>query len=201
MIRQRIALRTPLLAYLVRLLTVVLALILIWYGAMLVLLAAKVSPHTVNSLSGYHTLYREAAGLHRGDFTRKVRLIVGFAGFIAFLFFLFLALQEVPRPYLARREVTLDERDSGSLTVGPRAIERVAEVSANAHKDVASASGRLGDESLNVSVSVRNAGTLAETLRAVRDGVAKDLAQHELPALPVNVTATGYDPKNRRQLS
>lgn len=201
MIRQRIALRTPLLAYLVRALTVVLALILIWYGAMLVLLAAKVSPHTVNSLSGYHTLYREAAGVKAGDFTRKVRLIAGVVGFIAFLLFVFLALQEVPRPYLARGMVTLDEQDSGSITVAPRAIERVAEVSANANKDVAGASGRLGAESLNVDVSVRRAITLAETLRAVRDAVVKDLAQHELPALPVNVTATGYDPKNRRQLS
>ena len=46
MIRQRINLRTPVLAYVVRVLTVVLGLGLFWYGLMVVLLAVKVSPDT-----------------------------------------------------------------------------------------------------------------------------------------------------------
>ena len=154
-----------------------------------------------NSLSGYQTLYREAAGLHASDFTRKVRLIAGIAGLIVFLVLIFLAFQELPRPYLARGEITLSAEDTGTLKIEPRAIERIAEISARAHKDVASAAGRLGDKHLNVSVSLRRASTLAETLHAVRDSVGEDLARHDLPALPVNVTATGYDPKNRRQLS
>ena len=82
MIRQRVHLRTPALAYLVRLLTVVLGLALVWYGLMLVLLAAKVSPHTVNAISGYRSLYDDAAALTQNDFTTTVRWIAGVAGFL-----------------------------------------------------------------------------------------------------------------------
>ena len=49
MIRQRVNLRRPGLGHLVALLTIVLALGLVWYGLMVVLLAVKVSTHTVNS--------------------------------------------------------------------------------------------------------------------------------------------------------
>lgn len=201
MIRQRLALRTRALAYVVRALTVLLGLILVWYGAMLVLLAAKVAPHTVNSLSGYRSLYRHATALTAADFTTEVRLIAGFAGLLGFLALVYLALQELPRPYLARGEVVLSEHPSGRVAVEPRAVERVAEIAADAHKDVSSASGRLGDEALNVNVSVRNAARAVETLREVRKRVVGDLARHELPALAVNLTLTGYDPKNRRELS
>lgn len=68
------------LAYVVRALTVVLALALVWYGLMIVLLAVKVSPHTVNSLSAYRTLYDDAAGLTQNDFSTAVRFIAGIAG-------------------------------------------------------------------------------------------------------------------------
>jgi hypothetical protein len=67
MIRQRINLRTPALAYLVRLLTALLALALFWYGLMVVLLAVKVSGHTVNELSAYRTLYHDAADVTSSD--------------------------------------------------------------------------------------------------------------------------------------
>ena len=63
MTRQRINLRTPLLAYVVRALTLLLGVVLVWYGLMVVLLAVKASPHTVNSISAYRTLYHDAAGL------------------------------------------------------------------------------------------------------------------------------------------
>ena len=67
--RQRVNLRTPIFGHLVAGLTIVLALLLLWYGLMVVLLAVKVSPHTVNSLSAYRTLYNDAADLTRRDFT------------------------------------------------------------------------------------------------------------------------------------
>jgi hypothetical protein len=63
MTRQRVNLRTPVLGHLVAALTIVLGLLLVWYGLMVVLLAVKVSPHTVNSLSAYRTLYHDAADL------------------------------------------------------------------------------------------------------------------------------------------
>ncbi len=205
MIRQRVNLRTPLLAYLVRALMIVLALGLFWYGLMVLLLAVKVSPHTVNSISAYRTLYDDATSLKPADFTTLVRLIAGFAGLIAFLLFLYLALQELPRPYLARGDLKLEAQAQaqapGQTIVKPRAIERVAELAAQGNPDVSSAAGRLGDQELNLSIGARRASTAAETLNDVRARVRADLERHELPSLPVNVTLTGYDRKTRRELS
>ncbi len=201
MIRQRINLRTPLLAYLVRALMLVLALGMFWYGLMVLLLAVKVSPDTVNEISAYRTLYHDAATLTPSDFTTLVRLIAGFAGLFAFLLFIYLALQELPRPYLARGDVPLGEQQTGKTTVKPRAIERVAELAAQGNPDVTSAAGRLGDRELNLSIGARRASTAADTLRDVRARVSADLERHELPSLPVNVTLTGYDRKTRRELS
>jgi hypothetical protein len=200
-IRQRISLRTPLFAYLVRALTLLLALALVWYGAMIVLLAVKVAPHTVNSLSAYRTLFDDLANLKAHDFSTGRRLIVGFGGFLLFLIFLYLALQELPRPYLARGPVTLEEQEHGSTVVRPRAIERVAELAAKDDPEITSAAGRLGDRELNLDVGVRRATHAAETLTGTRERVRAALERHELPDLPVNVTLTGFDPKTRRELS
>jgi hypothetical protein len=201
MTRQRLNLRTPALGYLVAALTVVLALALVWYGLMTVLLAVKVSPHTVNSLSAYRTLYDDAADLKRTDFTTLGRLIAGSAGLIAFLSFIYLAFKAWPRPYLARGEITVDHARHGSTAVQPRAIERVAELAACANPDVTAASGRLGDAELTVGIDSRRASAIAETLRDVHQRVGAELERHELPSLPVNVTLTGYDRQTRRELS
>ncbi len=201
MIRQRINFRTPLLAYIVRGLTLVLALGLVWYGLMVVLLAVKVAPHTVNSISAYRTLFGDAAGLRPADFTTAVRFIAGFAGLIGFLLFIYLAWQELPRPYLARGEVNLDANDRGATVVKPRAIERMAEVAARGNENVSTVAGRLGDQQLTVEVAMRRASVAADTLTDVRTRVLADLDRHQLPDLPVNVTLTGYDRKTRRELS
>lgn len=201
MIRQRVNLRTPLLAYLVRALTIVLALGLFWYGLMVVLLAVKVSPHTVNSISGYHSLYDRAVHVTQHDFTTGVSLIAGVIGLIAFLLFLFLTFQELPRPYLARSELKLDEQPLGTTMVKPRAVERVAELAARGAANVTAAAGRLGEAELNLDISTQRASSVPETLRDVRQRVRADLERHQLPNLPVNVTLTGYDRKTRRELS
>lgn len=201
MIRQRVNLRTPILAYLVRALLIVLALGLFWYGLMIVLLAVKMSPHTVNAISGYRTLYHDAANLRQADFTTIRRLIAGFAGLIAFLLFLYLVPQALPRPYLARSEVELHERELGTTVVKPRAIERVAEFAARGNADVISASGRLGDQLLNVSIGTRRASTAGEILGDVRRRINAELDRHQLPDVPVNVTLTDYVRKTRRELS
>jgi hypothetical protein len=200
-IRQRIHLRTPALAYLVRLLTVLFGLALVWYGAMVVLLAVKVSPHTVNSISAYRTLYHDIVGLTPADFTTRVRLIAGFGGFLAFLVLVYLALQELPRPYLARGPVTLQERPQGETVARPRAIERTAEIAAQSNPNVTAAAGRLGEAELAVNISTSRASLAAETLTDVQARVRAALDRHELPDLPVNVTLTGYDRKTRRELA
>ena len=201
MIRQRVNLRTPLFGQLVAGLTILLALALLWYGLMVVLLAVKVSPHTVNSLSAYRTLYDDAINLQQSDFTTLRRLIAGFAGLIAFLVFLYLAYKAWPRPYLARREMILEDDTYGTTNIEPRAIERVAELAARGNPDVAAASGRFGDDQLSVGVDARRASTAAETLRDVHQRVRSELERHDLPNLPVNVTLTGYDRQTRRELS
>jgi hypothetical protein len=200
-IRQRINLRTSALAYAVRVLTLLLGLALLWYGLMVVLLAVKVSPHAVNSLSAYRTLYDKAAGIRGSDFTTAVRLVAGFGGLLAFLLFIYLALQEIPRPYLARGDVALDEHERGSTVVRPRAIERVAEFAAGENRDVTGASGRLGDNELNVNIGVRRASTAADTLTDVHKRVAAALDRHQLPVFLVNVTLAGYDRTTKRELS
>jgi hypothetical protein len=201
MTRQRINLHTPALGHVVALLTIILGALLLWYGLMVVLLAVKVSPHTVNSLSAYRTLYNDAADLQRSDFTTLRRLIVGFGGLIAFLVFLYLAFKAWPRPYRARREINLKDDVHGATTIEPRAIERVAELAARGNPDVTSASGRLGDEELSVTVAARHASTVAATLKDVHQRVRSELERHDLPTLPVNVTLTGYDRQTRRELS
>ena len=167
MIRQRVNLRTPALAYLVAVLTIVLGALLLWYGLMVVLAAVKVAPHTVNSLSAYRTLYDDAVDLKASDFTTLRRLIAGFAGLIAFLVFMYLAFKAWPRPFLARGEVTLEDNEHGTTVIEPRAIERVAELAARGNPDVTSATGRLGDEQLSVAVDSRRASSVAATLRDV----------------------------------
>jgi hypothetical protein len=201
MIRQRINLRTPVLAYLVRALTLLLALALFWYGLMVVLLAVKVSPHTVNALSAYRTLYDDAATLKSSDFSTAGRLVAGFGGLIAFLIFIYLGSRAWPRPYLARGEVILEEHERGATVIQPRAIERLAELAARDNPEVTSAAGRLGDETLNVNIALRRASSAAATLGDVRQRVRAELERHELPTLPVHVTLTGYDRKTRRELS
>ena len=202
MIRQRVHLRTPALAYLVRLITIVLGLALVWYGVAVILLAVKVAPHTVNSISAYRTLYNDVAGLRPGDFTTTVRLIAGFGGFLAFLILFYLALQELPRPYLARGPVTLDDDEPrGQTTTKPRAVERLAEIAAQQNPAVTSATGRLGNHELTVSIATARAAVAAETLTDVRRRIQSALETHELAKMPVSVTLTGYDRKTKRELS
>jgi hypothetical protein len=201
MIRQRINLHTPAFSYIVALLTCVLGAVLLWYGLMVVLLAVKVAPHTVNSLSAYRTLYDDAADLKRSDFTTLRRLITGFGGLLVLLVFLYLGFKAWPRPYLARGEISLHDDVHGTTTIEPRAIERVAELAACGNSDVTGARGRLGDEELSVGVDARHASSAAEMLKDVHQRVRSELERHDLPSLPVNVTLTGYDRQTRRELS
>lgn len=201
MTRQRVNLRTPALAYVVRALTVLLGLAVFWYGLMVVLLAVKVSPHTVNSISAYRSLYHDAAGLRESDFSTAVRLVAGIAGVLVFFACVFLALQEVPRPYLARGSFTVGEHDRGATEVAPRALERAAEIAAAANHQVTAVRGRLGDEQLDVEIRLRTARSVADALRDVQARVRDALELHGLPTFPVHVTLTGYDQFTKRELA
>lgn len=183
-----------------RLVPLVLALALIWYGTMLLLLAVKVTPSTVNDLSGYRTAYDWLSGLTPAKVDGSgTRAIIAGAGIAAFLVFGFLAYKQLPRPYLARRELSLSADTGGELTVEPRAVERIAEVAARAHPAITQARGRYSVDDLTVDVTVRRAADVAQTLQNAQTRVAAALEQHELPPMPVNITLVGYD-RSRREL-
>ena len=112
--RQRIRERTPPLAFVGRALTFVLALLLLWYGFMTLLLAIKVAPATVDSISGYQAAYDWAGGLTPDDVDADTtRAVMAGAGIVAFFLFGYLAYKQLPRPYLARRGLELDRGRPG----------------------------------------------------------------------------------------
>lgn len=203
MLRRRLRTRRFALADgLLRAVGALVALALIWYGAMTVLLALKVSPHTVDGLSAYRGIYDDLAGVSAGDITAHVRTIVAIAGVASLLVFGTLAWRAMPRPYLTRGELDLPtSHGRGSTVVSARAIERVGEIAALEHPRVAGAAARYGTQDVTVLVDVRHPATLADTLAAVQQRVIGALAQHGLPRLAINVTLTGLDRSNQRELA
>ena len=199
MLRQRLRLRHSPAVHLGRAAIVLLALGLIFYGVMVVALAFKVAPGTINAISGYRDAYDFLTGLTPGD-VAGVRGIVAAAGVALFVVCGYLALQQIPRPYLTRQTLPLQSLPRGETVIEPRAIERLAEVAAMRHRAVSSAAGRYGTDELAVGVEVRRGRELADTLRDVQRRVATALRDHELPEMPVDVTLTGFDRQQRREL-
>lgn len=199
--RQRLRSRTSPIAYVGRAILVLVAVGLAWYGLMMVLLALKVSPSAIDAISGYRTAYDYLAALVANDVGGSTRLITGLAGVAGFLLFSYLAIKEIPRPYLARSDLRLREDDRGVVDVQPRAIERIAETAAGEHSAVSSATGRYGTDELAVDLGVKRARDLDKVLSDVQHRVLHALSSHELPPMPVVVTLTGFDRKQRRELS
>ncbi len=117
------------------------------------------------------------------------------------LLFGYLAAKELPRPYLARSDLRIAEDERGAVEVGPRAVERVAEVAANEHPTVSGVAGRLEDEAVTVNVTVTSPRGVDQTLTDVQRRVREALARHDLGDRTVNVTVTGFDRQRRRELS
>lgn len=201
MLRQRLRSRTSPVALVGKAVLIVVSIGLVWYGLALVLLALKLSPDSIDSVSGYRAAYDHLAGLTAGDIDGQTRLIAALAGVGAFLFFGYLALKEIARPYLARADLRLAEDERGAVDVEPRAIERIAEAAAGAHPQVASVTGRYGTDDIAVDLSVKRARSLEGTLLDVQKRVLHALDVHGLPSIPVNVTLTGFERKQRRELS
>ncbi len=199
--RQRLRSRTSPIAYVGRAILVLVAVGLVWYGLMMVLLALKVSPGAIDAISGYRTAYDYLAALAANDVGGSTRLVTALAGGAGFLFFGYLALKEIPRPYLARSDLRLKEDDRGVVDLRPRAIERIAETAACEHPAVSSATGRYGTDELAVDLGVKRARDIDKTMSDVQDRVLHALHNHELPPTPVVVTLTGFDRKQRRELS
>lgn len=201
MLRQRLKVGTSPLALVGRAVLVLFALALVWYGLMLVLLAVGVAPETVDRISGYRSGYDYLAELTPEDITDTTRVVVAAAGLAAFLLFGYLALKELQRPYLARAGLELHADERGAVEVGPRAVERVAEVAAAEHHAVDAVAGRLEDEEVTVNVRVTSPRGVEKTLTDVHRRVREALTRHDLGERTVNVTVTSFDRQRRRELS
>jgi hypothetical protein len=198
--RQRLRLRVPALELLSRLLLALVCLALVWYGAMAILLALKVSPSTVETLSRYRTIYDYLANLRAGDLTPTVRLVLGLGGFAAFAALAFVVWQALPRPRLARRDLQLPGDGRGTLVVQPRAIERAAEASALQHPNVGAASARYSPGEIALDLTATRAQELPALLRDVRTRTEESLRRHDLPPARLLVTITDFKPRQRREL-
>ena len=203
MLRQRLKTRESALGLIGSVLVFVLACALVFYGTILALLAFKVSSSALNDVSAYQTVYDSLADLREGDFSDTLRIAAGLAGALSFVLFGYLALKQLPRPYLARHELELElaADPRGVVTVEPRAIERVAETAALQHEALTAASGRYGDDELAVGVSVRQAKGLARTLEEVQASIVEALERHGLPVVPIHLTLTGYERRTHRELN
>jgi hypothetical protein len=201
MLRQRVRARSFRFArFAADALVVVFALALVWGGAMLALLALKVSPATIDSLSGYRTAYDYVATVNPADIGASTRLIAAIAGVVASLIFGYLAWRAVPRPYLARTDLRLVSDERGIVDVNPRAIERAAEAAALDHPAITAARARYATDDLMLDVTADRADELAATLQDVHDRARASLARHELPPLPVNLTLVRLERTHRRDL-
>lgn len=201
MLRQRLGQRTSPLAVLGRLVTFLVALAIVWYGLMTLLLALKVSPSAVDSISGYRTAFDWLSGLSPSDVGGvSTRATIAGVGVASFLIFGLLAYKTLPRPYLVRRDLDLSADEHGEVFVEPRAIERLAEIAAGGHPAVGGVTGHYAIDDLSVDLTVHRARDLTDTLQDVQRLVVQALEQHELPSMPVNVTLTDFDRRHRRDL-
>ena len=147
------------------------------------LLALKVSPSTVGADQrlphGLRLARRPSPADVDGGTTRA---IVAGAGVAAFLVFGYLALKQLPRPYLARRDLELAADDHGEVIVEPRAIERLAEAAAARHPAVTGASGRYSTDDLDRRSCRSAAPVISPPPCTTPSSASRDaLEQHELP--------------------
>jgi len=199
--RQRLRLEgSTLTSTVARLLAVLFGAALAWYGAMVVLLAFKVSPDFVNGISGYRTAFDYLSGLTSGDISSSDRLTVAIVAGVLGLLALALIWLGRPRPHLARHEVRVAETDHGITEIQPRAMERAVEAAALEHPAVVGARARYGDEAIALSVTAGGAADLVTTLNEVEDRAHQSLQRHQLDLGRVDVTLAGYSSTNGREL-
>ncbi|MEJ7798692.1 MAG: hypothetical protein WKF42_09350 [Solirubrobacteraceae bacterium] len=200
MVRQRLRVRgSALSAVAGRVLVLLLAAALIWYGTMLVLLALKFSPQTVNELSGYRDVYDHLASVQAADISGSDRVVVAIVGLVVALAAGTLLWRGLPRPHLARGSLSLPATERGQTDVQPRALERAVEAAAGEHPAVVGARARYDDGTLALTITTRDAAGAVRTLREVRDRAHDSLTRHELDLSTVDVTLSGHEPQNRRE--
>jgi hypothetical protein len=201
MLRQRLRNRGSALSFALHVVVIALSLVLIWGGTTVLLLALKVKPETVQSLTGYASVYDSLRGIGPADLDSTTRAVTAAVGVALMLICGYLSYNMLPRPYLARRDLDLFRDERGEAVVEPRAIERLSEVTAERKAGVAAATGRYGTDELAVDITLSRTRDLAGSLEGVRTAVRAALEEHGLPVVPVNVTLAGYQRKTRRELT
>jgi hypothetical protein len=196
MTRQRVHLRRNAVADVaLRLLVTILSLALIFYGAMVLLAALKLSPVTIDHVSGYRAIDRTLSNITAASITGRDRIIIAAAGLGCLCVFGPLAWWSLPRPYLVRTALDLDQPSArGRTAIGPRAMERAAEHAAQRDPFVAGARARAQAGGVELDVTLRDPdGPLIEPLERVRSRVQRSLDRHGLPAVAIQVTLTAVD--------
>ena len=201
MFKQRLRIRGSALVFASHVVVIVFALALIWGGAVVLLLALKLDPGTVQSLTGYRSVYDALREIGPADFDSTTRAITAAAGVALMVSCGYLAYKMLPRPYLARGDLDLFRDERGEAVIEPGAIERLTEVAAERRPGVAGATSRFGSEDLAVDVTLSRSRDLPGSLQGVRTAVRGALEEHGLPVVPVNVTLSGYQRKTRRELN
>ncbi|MGI8631988.1 MAG: hypothetical protein ACR2NA_05490 [Solirubrobacterales bacterium] len=185
-------------------LVVVLAAAMVWYGLMVFLLAVKVAPGMVDTISGYRTVFDALRSIGPGDLDAEVRLITAASGMVAFVVFGALFVLALPRPHRTRRAQELplpgEQSSAGRTTVAPRAYERIAEAAAARAPAIEQAAGRLDGAELAVSITMRTSEQPLEVLRSAQDRVRAALERHGLAVVPVNVTLASHEGAGTRRV-
>lgn len=201
MMRQRIHLETSALASaVVRALAFLLGAAFVFYGVMLVMLATKVSPGTVDAISGFRTAYDYLAGLEAADISGADRAIVAGAGLLVGIGAALLLWRALPRPHLSRHPLLLTADEIGETVVRPRAMERVVELAALEDPRVTAVRARFDDEGVVLNLRAKDAQHLVEILRGARSRARQSLERHGLELEMVDVTFAGYEASTRREL-
>lgn len=199
--RQRLRLEGSTLATTVgRVLVALLGAAIAWYGLMLVLLAFKVSPGSVDDISGYRTAFDYLAGLSPADISSSDRLIVAIVALVLASVALFLLWRGLPRPHLARHAIEIEQTELGTTEIQPRAVERAVESAALEHPAVVGARARYDDDGIALAITARQAATLVDTLHQVEERAFESLGRHQIELRRVDVTLAGYDSPNGREL-
>jgi hypothetical protein len=174
---------------------------LVFYGAMLVLLALKVDPGTVDGISGYRTAYDFLSSLEPGDVSSTARLVVGVAAAAIGLGAAALVYLGRPRARLARHAVVVAEDPRGVIEVRPRAIERAAEAAALEDAGVDGARARYDDGGVVLAIGARDALRVPQTLHDAERRARESLDRHGLAVDRLEVQLVRFNSNNRRELA
>lgn len=168
--RRRAGLPTGISTTLGQKLMFVVAVGLIYGGAVALALAAGVSGGDLDQITGAARLQDELASVDLGAWSQAVTIAVGVGGVVLAGILLRLAWAQrlVPQRTRLARDLEPDARAPGTTTIQPRAIERAAELASADDPGVRAAKATLSGRDLAVQLHVRDAERFPELLRGAQ---------------------------------